>query len=141
MGVAAGELRVAELLLLGDGELVSFLESAVLGHLTFVESSFLPEFPSGSSTPTSAITSSFPPVDCAAAAESRVDSDGSRPAPGSLSRSPDIQDCISRGDSLAMAYVLGSGNPSGFQPSSLNDQSEGLRVRNFGGYEGVVCWE
>lgn len=133
MGVATGELRVAELLLLGDGELVSSLESTVLGHLAFGESPFFAEFPSASST--SAMTSSFAPVDWAATAESRVENDGSRPSPGSLSRSPEIW------DSLATAYVLGSGNPSGFQPSSVNDQSEGFRVRNFGGYEGVVCCE
>ena len=139
MGVAAGGLRVVELLLLGDDDLVSCLEFAVLGRLAFVESPFFPELPSAPST--SAITGSLPPVDRAGAAESGVDSDGSRLAPVSLSRSPDIYDCISRGDSLATAYVLGSGNPSGFQPSSLNDQSDGLRVRNFGGYEGVLCWE
>lgn len=139
MEVTAGRLRATEVLLLGDGGLVSFLESSELGHLASEESLFFPELPSVSVT--SAITNSFPPVDCAAAAVSDSDIDGSRPAPGSLSRSPDIRDCILRGDSLAAAYVLGSGNPSGFQPSSLNDQSDGLRVRNFGGYEGVLRWE
>lgn len=73
MGVAASGLRVVELLLLGDGDLVSFLEFAVLGHLAFVESSIFPELPSASST--SAITGSFPPIDRVAAAESGVDSD------------------------------------------------------------------
>lgn len=139
MEVTAGGLRVTEVLLLGDGGRVGFLESAVLRHLASEESLFFPELPSVSTTST--IASSFPPVDGAAAAVSDSDSDGSRPAPGSLSLSPDIRDCISRGDSLAAAYVLGSGNPSGFQPSSLNDQSDGLRVRNFGGYEGVLRWE
>jgi hypothetical protein len=96
MEAAAGPLRVVELLLLGGGDLVSSLEPAVLGRLAFAESFFFIGLPSVSSSST--ISNSFPPVDRAAAAESGDDSDGSRPAPGSLSRSLDIYDCVSRRD-------------------------------------------
>lgn len=134
--VAGRPLRVVELLLLGGGELVSFLEPAVLGRLDFAEPSRFPELPSVSSA--SAMSSSFPSLDRAAAAEPGDGSDGSRPAPGSLSRSPDVYDRTSGRDSLATAYVLGSGSPVTFQSSSLDDQPSGFRV---GGYEGVLRWE
>jgi hypothetical protein len=137
--VVAGPLRVVELLLLGCGDLVSFLEPAVLGRLVSVGPSFFPELPSVSST--SAISSSFPSLDRAAAAESGDDSDRVRPVPGSLSRPPEVYDCTSWRESLATAYEPGSASPEGFQPSSLDDQSDGFGVRVFGGYENVFPCE
>jgi hypothetical protein len=143
-GLAAGPLRVVEWLLLEVGDRGRILEPAVLGRLTFAEPSFFPKLSSVPSTSTisSAMSSSLPSLDRAAAAESGDDSsDRSCPAPGSLSRSADVYDRTSRRDPLATAYVLGSGRSEGFQPSSLDDQSDGFRVRVLGGYEDVLGWE
>lgn len=134
--VTAGPLRVVELLFPGDGGPGRFLEPAVLGRVVLVDPSCFPELPSIPLTST--ISSSPASLDCSAAAESGDDSDGSCPAPGSLSCSLVVYECVSCRESLATAYVSGGGNPEGSHPSSLNDQSDGLRVRGIGGYEDVL---